>query len=234
MVRSKATKIRAAQRLPSLLNWALNNFRRSDDTERKIRHVAEYPPPPTARQTNELCARIAYGELSPSKVAEEIENIASGARQTAKDVVPVFMREFSAMKAVGIPELHGVGLPVPIGRRADGGLLLMPVTPNYYVERDGRLIAVFQISWTKVMLNPFQTNLLSSIVALEFLSQEEFRDADAEVWCFPRMKKSLARDFSYWNVRDYANLSRDDIQKQFTLYSKAVRDVVSFFEKQPE
>jgi hypothetical protein len=221
--------------MPPLVNWALNNHRRADDTERKIRHIAEYPPPPTAGPTNELCARIAYGGLSPSQIAEEIENIKSdGARQTAKDVVPVFMRELRAMQAVGIRELHGVGLPVPIGRRGDGGLLLMPVTPNYFVERDGRLVAVFQISWTKVMLNPFQTNLLSSIVALEFLSQAEFSDADAEVWCFPRMKRSLARDFSYWNVRDYAKLSRDEIQKQFTLYSRAVRDVVMFFERLPE
>jgi hypothetical protein len=202
-VRSKTAKIRAAQRLPSLLNWALNNFRRFDDTARKIRHIAEFPPPPTAGPTNDLCAQIAYGRLPASKIAEEIEAIRTErARQTAKDVVPVFSRELRAMKATGIPELHGTGLPVPIGRRTDGGLLLMPMVPNYFVEKKSRLVAVFQISWTRVMLNPFQTDLLSSIIQLEFLSQAQFRDSDAEVWCFPRMKHSLARDFTYWNVRD--------------------------------
>lgn len=235
MVRSKAAKIKAAQRLPSLLNWALNNFRRLDDTAKKIRHIAEFPPPPTAGSTNELCAKIAYGSLSPSKIAEEIESIKTAqARQTAKDVIPVFTREITAMGTVGVPELHGIGLPVPIGRRGDGGLLVMPVTPNYFVEKNSRLVAVFQISWTRVMLNPFQIDLLSSIIALEFLSQAEFHNADAEVWCFPRMRRSLARDFSYWNVRDYATLSRDQIQRQFRLYSEAVREVVSFFEKQAE
>jgi len=234
-VRTKKAKIRSAQRLPSLLNWALNNYRRFDDTVRKVRHIAEFPPPATAGPTNELCAKIAYGKLSPSKVAEEVAAIrVEGARQTAQDVIPVFYREFRRMRASGVPELHGSGLPVPIGRRSDGGLLLMPITPNYFVERDGRLIAVFQISWTSVLLKPFQTDLLSSIIQLEFLSQAQFANADAEVWCFPRMKRSLARDFSYWNVRDYATMSRDDIQRQFRLYSEAVRNVVSYFEVQAD
>jgi hypothetical protein len=84
------------------------------------------------------------------------------------------------------------------------------------------------------MLNPFQTDLLSSIIQLEFLSQAQFRDSDAEVWCFPRMKHSLARHFTYWNVRDYATLTREQIQEQFRLYSEAVRNVVNFFESQAE
>ena len=110
----------------------------------------------------------------------------------------------------------------------------MPIVPNYFVEKNASLVAVFQVSWTKIMLNPFQTDLLSSIIELEFLSQAQFRDADAEVWCFPRMKRSAARDFTYWNVRDYATRSREQIQEQFRLYSEAVREVVSFFETQAE
>jgi hypothetical protein len=231
----KNTKIRRAKRLPSLLNWALNNAPRFDDTARKIRAIAERTPPGSVAKTNELCARIAYGELTPSKVAEAIEEITPDSyRQPAREVVPVFLEAFASRGLNAIPELHGTTLPLPIGRSLDGGLLLIPIKPNFFVEKGGRITPVFQVSWATTRLNDFQQRLLSSIIKLEFLSQQDFLGSDCEIWCFPRMKRSLARDFRYWTVNSTSLMAHEEIQRQFELYTNAVSAVIEFFERESE
>jgi hypothetical protein len=232
---NKINKIHRAKKLPSLLNWALNNFPRLDDTARKIRAIAENPPRSSVRQTNELCARIAYGELTPSQIAEQIELIGrESSRRSAREVIPAFVDAFGKRGFPALPEMHGTALPLPIGRSADGSLLLIPIRPDIFVESNGRIMPVFFISWTDIRLSDFQRSLLSSIIKLEFLSQQDFIASDCEIWCFPRMKRSTSRDFVYWNVNSSLLMDRVTIQDQFERYTKAVSAVIQFFEQEPE
>ena len=231
----KQTKIRRAKKLISLLNWGLNNFPRVDDTARKIRQIAENPPRSSVGETNRLCARIAYGELAPSKIHEEIECLKKeSSRATARAVVPVFMEALAKRSEGGIPELAGRSILLPIGRAKDGSMLAFPLRPDFYIERHAKIVPVFQISWTEIRLTEFQKALISSIIKIEFLSQTDFQESDAEVWCFPRMKRSLRRDFVYWGVRSYSRMTVDQIQEQFERYTRAVSLVVDFFERQSE
>jgi len=231
----KQTKIRRAKKLISLLNWALNNFPRVDDTARKIRRIAENPPRSSVGETNRLCARIAYGELAPSKIYEEIECFKKeSSKATARAVVPIFIEALHARSEGGIPELSATSILLPVGRSKDGSMLSFPLRPDFFIERAGKIVPIFQISWTDIRLTEFQKSLISSIITIEFLSQTDFLESDAEIWCFPRIKRSLRREFVYWPVRAYARMSVEEIQKQFERYTKAVSLVVDFFERETE
>lgn len=231
MEESKQTKIARVLRLPSLSNWARQNFRRFDDTKRRIQHLADFAPKHSLTSVYGICAQIACRKLSPSKIEEQIAEIENPfARSAAREIVPCFLRlardrGFDAIQRVG----HGT-LPLPIGRGPTGKLLTIPIRPTYVLIEDGGLTPVFVIGWAKLALIDYQKQLIATILERSFLSQQDYLGRHAEILCLPRIKRTRHREAIWWRTDEIELLSDEQIADQFERYSRAVRDVVKALE----
>jgi hypothetical protein len=51
-------------------------------------------------------------------------------------------------------------------------------------------------------------------------------EGDAEVLGFPRLEYGTERFETSWMVRSYATMDRDDLNRQFVTYGRALRQVI--------
>jgi hypothetical protein len=227
MEEASQTKIARVLKLPSLVNWARQNFRRLDDTRRRIQQLADFPPKHSLGQVYDICSAIAYRELSPSKIDDRIEEIENPfARISAREVIPAFLETASKRGFDGIKELHGRTLPIPIGRGPDSKPLLIPIRPTFVLADEDKLKPVFLIGWARLTLTDYQKRLLSTIIERSYLTQQDFIGSDAEILCFPRIAKTRRREARSWLTKQIPLLSDDEVADQFERYSLAVREVV--------
>lgn len=227
MEEASQTKIARVLRLPSLVNWARQNYRRLDDTRRRIQQLADFPPKHSLGQVYDICSAIAYRELSPSKIDDRIEEIENPfARISAREIIPAFLETAGKREFDGIKELHGKSLPIPIGRGPDSKPLLIPIRPTFVLADQTRLKPVFLIGWASLTLTDYQKQLISTIIERSYLTQQDFLGSDAEILCFPRINKTRRWEARSWLTREIAHLSDDEIAEQFDRYSLALREVV--------
>lgn len=231
MEESKQTKIARVLRLPSLANWARQNFRRFDDTLKRVQHLADFAPKHSLTTVYGICAEIACRKLLPSKIEEKIAEIENPfARASAREIVPAFLRlaqrrEFDAVLNVGPGTL-----PLPIGRGPTGKPLTIPIRPTFILLEDEALTPVFMIGWARLVLTDYQKQLIATILERSFLSQQDYIGRHAEILCLPRINKTRHREPIWWRTNEIELLSNDQIADQFERYSRAVRDVVKSLE----
>lgn len=231
MEESKETKIARVLRLPSLANWARQNFRRFDETRKRVQHLADFAPKHSLSGVYSICASIACRKLSPSKIDDKIAEIENPfARASAREIVPAFLalarkREFDAVLRIG----QGT-LPLPIGRRPDGKPLTIPIRPTFILIEGGELTPVFMIGWARLVLKDYQKQLIASILERSFLSQQDYIGRHAEILCLPRIKRTRHREPVCWRTDQIELLSAEQVTEQFERYSRAVRDVVRTLE----
>jgi hypothetical protein len=227
MEEASQAKIARVLRLPSLVNWARQNYRRLDETRRRIQQLADFPPRHSLQKIYEICAAIAYRDLSPSKIDDRIEEIENPfARMAAREVIPAFLETVRQREFDGIKELHAKMLPIPIGRGPDGKPLLIPIRPTFVLADGARLKPIFLIGWASLTLTDYQKSLVSTIIDRSYLSQQDFLGSDAEVLCFPRIPKTKRREARWWLTSQIPHLSDEEVAEQFDRYSLAVREVI--------
>jgi hypothetical protein len=234
MEESKQTKIARVLRLPSLANWARQNFRRFDDTRKRVQHLADFAPKHSLSTVYGICADIACRKLLPSKIEEKIAEIENPfARASAREIVPCFLKLARDRNFDGILTAGQGTLPLPIGRGPQGKPLTIPIRPTFLlIEGDG-LTPVFMIGWARLALIDYQKQLIATILERSFLTQQDFLGRRAEVLCLPRIRRTRHREPVCWRTNEIDLLSDDQIADQFERYSRAVRDVVKTLETAP-
>ena len=227
MEEASQTKVARVLRLPSLVNWARQNYRRLDETRRRIQQLADFPPKHSLGQVYDICAKIAYRELTASKIDDRVEEIENPfARIAAREVIPAFLETARERQFDGIKDFHGKGLPIPIGRGPDGKPLLIPIRPTFVLADAGKLKPVFLIGWASLKLTDYQKRLISTIIERSYLTQQDFLGSEAEVLCFPRIRRTKQREARWWLTKEITHLSDNEIAEQFERYSLAVRQVI--------
>jgi hypothetical protein len=232
MEESKQAKIARVLRLPSLANWARQNFRRFDDTRRRVQHLADFAPKHSLTAVYGICAEIACRKLRPSKIEEKIAEIENPfARVAAREIIPRFLelareRKFDAILRVG----QGT-LPLPIGRGPTGKLLTIPIRPAFILIENEGLTPVFMIGWARLALIDYQKQLMATILERSFMTQQDYLGRHAEILCLPRIKRTRHREAVSWRTNEIDLLTNEQVTDQFERYSSAVRDVVRALEE---
>ena len=210
-----------------LVNWARQNFKRFDETRKRVMRMAENPPRHSLALVNAICADIACRKLTPSKVEERIAAIENPfARVSAREVVPAFYAFARERHFDAISTPAHLSIALPIGRGPDGKPLLIPLRPTFVLIENEALTPVFMIGWAKLSLADYQKQLISTILENSYLTLQDYAGRHAEIICFPRIRKTRHRHPISWRTHQIELLDEDQIRDQFDCYSRAVIDVV--------
>lgn len=112
--------------------------------------------------------------------------------------------------------------------------MAIPVAPTFVGLRRDRLTPVFLIPWAHLGFDDFQKVLMSSIISDALLSHQDFVDGDVEILSFPRFEGAAERFEVSWMVRSYATMDRDDLNRQFVTYGRALRQVIDELDASPD
>ncbi len=189
--------------------------------------MAENPPRHSLTQVNAICADIACRKLTPSKIEDRIAEIENPfARASAREVVPAFFALARERGFDGIQTPAHLSISLPIGRGPDGKPLLIPLRPTFLIIDDAGLTPVFMIGWARLALVDYQKQLISTILENSYLSLQDYAGRHAEIFCFPRIKRTRYRHAVSWLTHQIDQLEEVQIRQQFDCYSRAVIDVV--------
>lgn len=220
-------KVKRLLKLPALVNWVRHNKRRLDDTVFQLREFSKSPPMHSLAPVQKICANLAYGRISVSDAMETADTINRViVKSAAKEIIPEFYKYLIDSDIQGVPELDGFYAMYIIGKQPNGEPLLVPVKPTFIGVKNNVLTPVFLIPWASLNLDNFQQYLLSTIVCDSVLTQQDYRQSDAEIVALPRIKGSKVRYRRSWRARDYNMLSKSDLSEQFERYSKALSVVI--------
>lgn len=214
--------------LPSVENWARNNRPRFDDTFFALSNFDRNPPKFGLRDVRALCALLARGKLHYPEVAERIEAIKHPTvRASARQVLPAFANYMRSKSIEGLDAFDGFQITYPIGPRPGGGTLAIPIRPTFVGLRNEQLVPVFVIPWSSLSsFDDFQKVLMSSILKDALLSHQEFIGCDGEVVAFPKIEDEEVRYECSWGVRSYALMDREDLNRQFSIFGRALTKVI--------
>jgi hypothetical protein len=218
--------IRRLRRPPSVANWVRHNFKRSDRTRRGLLNFAKAPPLYSLSDIYGICGAIVTDQLSFHQAMRCLEGVKDKrAKEAGKEIVPLFHKFAQEAQLDGLAAFKGFSSPYPIGR-ANNETLSIPVTPTFTILNEGKLVPVFVIGWASMPLNDYQKRLLSTIIHDAILTQQDFIGSDALIVCTPRNKRTKARDLMTWKATEYADLSQDELQEQFSRYRSALEEVI--------
>lgn len=214
--------------LPSIENWARNNRPRFDDTFFALSNFDKHPPTFGLGDVKKLCADFAMSKLSAGEASARAEAIKHPAvRAAAMQVLPEFQRYLRRSPIEGLKAFDGFRLPYPIGPKPGGGTLAIPIAPTFVGIRNGQLVPVFLIPWASLPFDDFQKCLVSSILKDSLLTLQEFIGCDAEILAFPKIEDDSQRYECSWGVTSYARMDREDLNKQFGIFGRALTDVIT-------
>jgi hypothetical protein len=214
-------------RLPSVENWVRNNRPRFDDTLFALSNFDRNPPQFGLGQVKALCASLAKGDLTASEALEKADAIKHAAvRASAQQVLPAFADYLRREPIEGLEAFDGFRITYPIGPRPGGGTLWIPVAPTFVGIRDEQLVPIFIIPWSELPFDDFQKTLASSVIKDALLSHQQFIGCDGEVVGFPKIEGEEVRYERSWRVRSYATMDRDDLNRQFSIFGRALLAVV--------
>lgn len=104
--------------------------------------------------------------------------------------------------------------------------MAIPIVPTFVGLRDSELVPTFVIPWASLPFDDFQKNLMSSILNDALLSHQHFIGFDAEIVAFPKFEDENLRFDRAWSVRSYARMDRDDLNRQFATFGRALNKVI--------
>jgi hypothetical protein len=213
--------------LPSVENWTRNNRPRFDETFFALANFDRNPPRFGLGEVRKLCALLAMGSLTFLEATEKIETIRHPAvRASAREVVPAFSRYLKSSLTEGLEAFKGFGITYPIGPKPGGGTLAIPIVPTFVGVRDEQLVPIFVIPWASLPFDDFQKTLMSSILKDALLSHQHFIGCDAEVVAFPKFEDENVRFDRAWSVNSYAMMDREDLNRQFSTFGRALNRVI--------
>jgi hypothetical protein len=213
--------------LTSVENWVRNNRPRFDDTFFALANFDKNPPQFGLREVRVLCAGLAKGKLTYPEVIEKIEAIKHPTvRSSARQVLPAFADYLRRKPIEGLEAFDGFRITYPIGPRPGGGTLSIPIVPTFVGIRNERLVPVFVIPWADLAFKDFQKILMSSILKDALLSHQQFIGCDSEIVAFPKLEYEDVRYECSWLVRSYASMDREDLNRQFHIFGRALFKVI--------
>jgi len=213
--------------LPSVENWTRNNRPRFDETFFALANFDRNPPQFGLGEVRKLCALIAVGNLTLADAIDRIETIRHPTvRASAREVIPVFARYLSNSRTEGLEAFQGFRLTYPIGPKPGGGTLAIPIEPTFVGLRNEQLVPTFVIPWASLPFDDFQKTLMSSILKDALLSHQHFIGYDAEVVAFPKFEDENVRFDRAWSVTSYATMDREDLNRQFATFGRALNRVI--------
>jgi hypothetical protein len=213
--------------LPSVENWARNNRPRFDDTFFALANFDKNPPQFGLREVRTLCARLAKGELTFPEAIEKAEAIKhSTVRSSAMQVLPTFADYLRRRPIEGVGAFDGFRINYPIGPRPGGGTLYIPIMPTFVGIRGDQLVPVFVIPWASLSFDDFQKILTSSILKDALLTHQQFIGCDGEIVAFPKIEEEQVRYECSWDIRSYALMDREDLNRQFSTFGRALFRVI--------
>jgi hypothetical protein len=215
-------------KLPSVENWVRNNRPRFDDTLFALANFDKNPPQFGLGQVKTLCANLAKRQLTFPEIVEKIEAIKHLAVQaSARQVIPAFADCVRRRPIEGLSAFDGFYITYPIGPRPGGGTLSIPIVPTFVGLRADQLVPIFLIPWASLPFDDFQKILMSSIIKDALLSHQQFIGCDAEILAFPKIEEGeQARYECAWGVRSYALMDREDLNRQFSTFGRALFKVI--------
>lgn len=214
-------------RLPSVENWARNNRPRFDDTFFALANFDKNPPQFGLSEVKALCANLAKGKQTFPEVMEKIETIKHlPVRSSARQVLPAFADYLRRKPIEGLEAFDGFRITYPIGPRPGGGTLSIPIVPTFVGVRNEQLVPVFVIPWASLSFDDFQKVLTSSILKDALLSHQQFIGCDGEILAFPKIEGEEVRYECSWSIRTYALMDREDLNRQFSVFGRALFKVI--------
>lgn len=219
-------KIARILRIPGVLNWARQNFARTDDTTIALQKLVDAEIVVSLAPVYALCARVAYRELSYDQAFEKALTYKHFHRNAAIEILPLFHEYLMENQIEALVDFKNFRAPYPIGRNASGQIAAIPVRPTFVTIKDGRLLPVFMLGWVNSPLKYSQRRLASAIIRRSILTQTDFRGSDAQIISFPRIKNTTVRQRGGWMNSDFEDLSDDQVLKQIGIYNKALNQVI--------
>lgn len=219
-------KIARLLKIPGILNWARQNFPRTDQTERALQKLADADITISLGPIYGLCAKLAHRELSFDEAIEKASGYKRFYREAAMEILPLFNEYVIKNQDEGVQDFRRLRVPFPIGRSAEGKVSAIPVRPTFVTIRQGRLHPVFVLGWIDSPLTVHQCRLVSAIVKRALLTQHDFAGSDAEVVTFPRYKREKRRYQGGWLISSFSDLTDDELVKQFDRYNLALSRVI--------
>lgn len=104
--------------------------------------------------------------------------------------------------------------------------MAIPIIPTFVGIRSDQLLPVFVIPWANLPFDDFQKILMSSILKDALLSHQNFIGCDAEVVAFPKYEDETVRYDRAWSVLSYARMDREDLNRQFSTFGRALTQVI--------
>jgi hypothetical protein len=219
--------------LPSVENWARNNRPRLDETFFVLSNFDKNPPQFGLTPVKVLCSSLAKGKLTFAEALEKANSIKHDAvRASAQQVLPAFANYLRRKPIEGLDAFDGFRITYPIGPRPGGGTLFIPIVPTFVGMRGGQLVPIFIIPWSSLSFDDFQKVLVSSVLKDALLSHQEFIGCDGEVVAFPKIEEEQVRYESSWGIRSYALMDREDLNRQFSVFGRALLKVVEELDKE--
>ena len=214
--------------LPSVENWVRNNRPRFDETFFALSNFDKNPPMFSLAEVKKICAHIVTGKLAREDIPQRLEAISHlTVRASARQVIPAFLNYLDKRPIAGLEAFKAFRLPYPIGPKPGGGTLAIPIIPTFVGIRNGKLTPVFLIPWSSLKFDDFQKALVSSILKDALLSHQDFIGCDGEIVAFPRLTDENVRYPMSWGIKSYARFDREDLNKQFTIFGKALRSLLA-------
>lgn len=217
-----------------VLNWALQNLPRLDDTRRELLRFALNPPRVSLGPINRICAQLAEKKVDLAKALENTAHYRGYLKMAAEEVLPPFAEYLENFQIETTDAFQEERFPFPIGELPNGETSYLRIEPTFYALEGEKVIPTFLLAWTKVPFTTYQKELISSIIYRAVMTRQGFIGSDGRVLTFQRDKWSKARIRGGWNISQYASLTDEDLQKQFDRYTRAVREVVDILDARPE
>lgn len=213
--------------LPSVENWTRNNRPRFDETFFALANFDKNPPKFGLGAVKKLCALVALGKLNIVEAIEKIDLIKHPTvRASAREVLPAFADYLNRTRTEGLEAFHEFRITYPIGPKPGGGTLAIPIVPTFVGLRNEQLVPIFVIPWATLPFDDFQKVLMSSILTDALLSHQHFIGCDAEVVALPKFEDENVRYDRAWSVRSYARMDREDLNRQFATFGRALTKVI--------
>ncbi len=220
-------KIKKIKKIPGVINWARQNYKRTDDTQKKLQNLVSNPIGISLQPIYGLCKKLAYRDMAFEEAYEKVSGYRGSLGSSGTSILRAFHDYIEQSQIEAVKEFDGFSMPYPIARDVDGEPLAIPVKPHFVTIREGKLRPTFIIGWADRPLNAYQIRLLSTIISNSLLTQQDFIGSDADIVAFPKMKWSSARECNQWPVSRFANLSNEELADQFERYSRALRNVIA-------
>ncbi len=221
------TKIKRLLRTPGIFNFARQNKERFDETLREVRLIVDQPPQRSLKPVADVCTALANRQKTYSEAIDAVSHYTGYLRMAADEVIPALDEYLTRNQYEVAPELAQDSHKYPFARALAGASRAIPISPTFVTIEKGMLVPNYLLCWASVKFNWHQARLICSILNDGILSHQDYLGSDGRIIFLKRGKWEGTRDVETWRIRDYATMSRHEIEAQFERYNRAVTQVLS-------